>query len=150
MDNEFWRHSLRIYKQEGVEGLCLTLQDEFGLDVNVVLFCHWLGVSGLALSSEQLEDLFEQVDDWRQQVIEPLRILRRNMQTTTGIESVRGQIKLAELAAEQHQQGLMWCYYEDHKGSFIRNRSAWYDLLLDGIQASQVQECKELLSQFPS
>ncbi len=149
IDNDFWRHSLRIYKQPPVESLCLRLQDEFGLDVNVVLFCHWLGVSEFAISSKQLKDLSDQLEDWRQQVVEPLRKLRKNLQTDADAEPVREQIKLAELKAEQHQQALIWCYYTDHKDSFIRGNLAWYEALLDGQGGSQLQVCRQLLLEFP-
>ena len=30
-----------LYAQPGVADACLKLQDEFGLDVNLVLFCIW-------------------------------------------------------------------------------------------------------------
>jgi uncharacterized protein (TIGR02444 family) len=149
MDNDFWRHSLRIYKQPEVERLCLSLQDEFGLDVNVVLFCHWLGVNGLAANSKHLKGLAGQVEDWRQQVVEPLRKLRRNLQTKTDVGLVREQIKLAELKAEQHQQALIWRYYRDHKDSYIKTETAWYEVLLEGQNSSQLQPCKELLLEFP-
>ena len=42
LDNEFWRFSLEVYQDEEVQRLCLSLQDDYGLDVNVVLFCLWL------------------------------------------------------------------------------------------------------------
>ena len=149
MDNEFWRHSLRLYKQPEVERLCLSLQDEFGLDVNVVLFCHWLGVTGLAANAKHLKDLSGQVDDWRQQVVEPLRKIRKNLKTKADVGSVREQIKLAELKAEQYQQALIWCYYTDHKDSYIETETAWYEVLLEGQDESRLQACKALLLEFP-
>ena len=42
-DNEFWRFSLAIYKPPDVAAECLALQEAVGLDVNLLLFCAWLG-----------------------------------------------------------------------------------------------------------
>ena len=39
----FWSFSLRIYGAPGVEPACLDLQDRFGADVNLALYCLWIG-----------------------------------------------------------------------------------------------------------
>jgi uncharacterized protein (TIGR02444 family) len=42
-DNDFWRFSLSVYAAPGVADECLALQDTRGVDVNLLLFCAWLG-----------------------------------------------------------------------------------------------------------
>lgn len=49
MVNPFWNFSLDHYKQEGVQAACLHLQDSFGADVNLVLYCLWLARQGWRL-----------------------------------------------------------------------------------------------------
>ena len=47
----FWTFSLRIYGQPGVPPACLTLQDEHGVDVNVLLFALYAASCGRQLAS---------------------------------------------------------------------------------------------------
>ena len=42
-----WRFSLTVYGRAGVPAACLALQDEGGRDVNLLLYCCWVGASGL-------------------------------------------------------------------------------------------------------
>ena len=44
-DEDFWRFSTRIYRLDRVADSCLALQDRFGVDVNMMLFCCWSGVT---------------------------------------------------------------------------------------------------------
>ena len=120
------------------------------MDVNLVLFCHWLGATGLVASPKQLKDVAEQVEDWRHQVVVPLRTLRRALKTMADVGSVIAQIKLAELKAEQHQQALMWNYYKDCKENFTKIKATWYEPLLEGQRGHRLKACEQLLSKFPS
>ena len=38
LDNPFWQFSLDAYQRDGVQPACLSLQDDWGLDVNVLLY----------------------------------------------------------------------------------------------------------------
>ena len=37
----FWRFSLRFYRQPRVADACIALQEEAGVDVNLLLFLLW-------------------------------------------------------------------------------------------------------------
>jgi uncharacterized protein (TIGR02444 family) len=39
MANAFWDFSLKVYAAAGVADECILLQDRFGIDVNLLLFC---------------------------------------------------------------------------------------------------------------
>ena len=149
IDNEFWEHSVHIYKQSGVEKLCLRLQNEFGMDVNFVLFCHWLKTVGLTTSSKNFKDLVGHVKDWRVEVIQPLRNLRISLQAKVDVGLVRKHIILAELKAEQYQQALIWSHYKEHRDNYVKTESVWYELLLEGRSGDRLEKCKVLLSKFP-
>jgi uncharacterized protein (TIGR02444 family) len=41
-ENDFWRFSLRIYRAPGVADECIAVQERYGIDVNLMLFCAWL------------------------------------------------------------------------------------------------------------
>ena len=61
----FWAHSLQVYAQPGVEPACLRLQDEAGLDPNLLLLALYAGGIGRAIG----------VDDWQRldALVAPLR-----------------------------------------------------------------------------
>jgi uncharacterized protein (TIGR02444 family) len=42
----FWRFSLRLYRAPGVGDACIVLQEETGVDVNLLLFLLWQAKSG--------------------------------------------------------------------------------------------------------
>jgi uncharacterized protein (TIGR02444 family) len=39
-----WSFSLAVYSDGSVQQECLNLQDQYGIDVNVLLFCAYAGV----------------------------------------------------------------------------------------------------------
>ena len=48
MEEEFWQYSKNIYAKSSKS--FLWLQDERSLDVNLLLFCYWLGEKGKRLT----------------------------------------------------------------------------------------------------
>lgn len=100
----FWRFSLAIYARPGVAPACLALQDEHGRDVNVMLFCCWLGASGRGrLDRAGLEAADRAVAGWRRQVVEPFRAARRAIKAAAlpDSESIYAKAKAVELDAER-------------------------------------------------
>ena len=107
--NPFWAYSLALYGREGVEPACLALQDRYGLEVNLLLFCCWAGSRGRRLSPAELESLASAGRAWREAVVEPLRQARRWLKGEgaafgAAAEALRQEIKASELAAEAIQQ----------------------------------------------
>src|SRR6202000_1576818 len=50
-ESRFWTFSLAVYADPAVQRECLALQDDHGVDVNLLLFCAFVGaVHGVALS----------------------------------------------------------------------------------------------------
>ena len=39
---KFWDFSNQLYDKDGVTEICLNLQEELEVDVNLVLFCYWI------------------------------------------------------------------------------------------------------------
>lgn len=100
----FWRFSLAIYARPGVAPACLVLQDERGRDVNVMLFCCWLGASGRGrLDRVALEAADQAVTGWRREVVEPFRFARRAIKAAALPESdsIYAKAKAVELEAER-------------------------------------------------
>jgi uncharacterized protein (TIGR02444 family) len=74
-DNPFWSFSLAVYAAPGVAAECLALQDTSGVDVNVLLFCAWLGATRRSvLTLEDFAAIEAAVEPWRDTVIRPMRV----------------------------------------------------------------------------
>ncbi len=79
-DHPFWNYSLRLYARPGVSEACLRLQDEHGLDVNLVLFCIWAGLAGPGrLTRDELNAAIARGSQWQTNVVEPIRTIRRTL-----------------------------------------------------------------------
>ena len=74
---DLWAFSLRVYGRPGVEDTCLVLQDRHGLDVDLILLACWLGARGVPLDPARVADLERVVVRWRDDVVRPLRHVRR-------------------------------------------------------------------------
>lgn len=99
----FWRFSLDFYGREGVAAALLSLQDEAGLDVNLILFALWCGLSGRGrLDAERLAAAEGIAGPVRRDLVEPLRELRRRLKSDPdpAVQRLREEVKRLELAAE--------------------------------------------------
>ena len=82
MGSRFWGFSLAVYSADPVQGECLALQDQFGLDINLVLFCAFVGaMRGIALTAAEITAARAEVADWHQDIVRPLRAARRRLKT---------------------------------------------------------------------
>jgi uncharacterized protein (TIGR02444 family) len=105
MDEEraasFWRWSLDSYP--GFERPLLDLQDKYGADVNLVLFCAWIG----SLTPGALAAAEAALRPWREEAVEPIRRLRRRLKDRPEAAALRDLVKSAELEAERLAQRLL-------------------------------------------
>lgn len=112
LPHPFWNFSLELYAGEGVAQACLDLQDRRGCDVNVLLFCCWLGISGRpTLTAERLRTILAVSDRWQAAVVKPLRQVRQALKEQSwsaglpeAIDAARRRVAEAELAAEHAEQ----------------------------------------------
>lgn len=114
LEDAFWRFSLTLYGRPGAADRCLALQDAHGFDVNVALYCLWVGATQGRLATADLGAVAQRADAFRDRVVAPLRAVRREMKRGPGAaadpvawEVLRAQIKATELAAEEAQQRAM-------------------------------------------
>ena len=111
MSNPFWDFSLTRYALDEVPPACLALQDEFDLDVNVLLYGAWVAVMDQCLTVDHLEQMEVIIEPWRRRVVRPLRALRRQWRDYPGESGIRSDIKALELKAERQQQDMMLQFY---------------------------------------
>ena len=110
----FWRFSLTFYRQGGVSDACIALQDDCGVDVNLLLFLLWLAADGQLLSADEVRALDDKVRDWRNLTIVPIREVRRKLKGAPTLvepakqEAFRTKVKAIELDAERQQQEALY------------------------------------------
>ena len=112
-NGDLWEFSLTLYAEPGVAASCLSLQNQHGFDVNLVLFCIWYGFRYGDLTDDLLSNALNLSKCWREAVTQPLRSLRDRLTTNRNesvfsssleISDLRERIKSAELDAERIQQ----------------------------------------------
>ena len=112
----FWRFSLHFYRQPGVSDACIALQDDRGVDVNLLLFLFWLADDGQLLSTDEVKKLDDAVRNWRNLTIVPIRDARRKLKGTKTLvesakqEAFRNKVKAVELEAERLQQEALYAF----------------------------------------
>ncbi len=115
LDNAFWTFSLAVYAVPGVANECLAVQERFGVDVNMLLFCAWLAFARrVALTPHDIATIGAAVSDWHETAIKTLREVRRYMKNVPGgdVAALRTRVKAAELEAEQVEQAILFLYVE--------------------------------------
>jgi uncharacterized protein (TIGR02444 family) len=113
LDNPFWRFSLAVHGAPGVDDECLTLQDAHGIDVDVLLFCVWVGSRGTLLTAENMAAIETLVQPWRDTAIRPLRAARRGIKTLpqmadADVAALRKDVAALELRAEQIEHAMLY------------------------------------------
>jgi uncharacterized protein (TIGR02444 family) len=104
---ELWEFSLDFYARPGVSAALIELQDRAGLDVNLILFAVWHGLSGRGrLDDERLAVADQAARAIQTEIVTPLRALRRRLRTDPDaeIQHLREAIKALELDAEKIAQ----------------------------------------------
>src|SRR5580692_6906132 len=110
----FWHFSLHFYQQTGVSDACIALQDDCGVDVNLLLFLFWLASDGRLLTADEVKKLDDNVKSWRELTIIPIRDTRRKLKGAVTLldpgrqEAFRNKVKAIELDAERLQQEALY------------------------------------------
>jgi uncharacterized protein (TIGR02444 family) len=107
--NSFWQYSLAHYGRAKVAECCLNYQDGDSANVNLILFCCWLGFSGQRLEPAALEKARSLIEAWDLQAVQKLRSVRRflvSSQSTPG-EMVKSDVVVGEMIQSLQQVELM-------------------------------------------
>lgn len=161
----FWTFSLSVYGRKGVPPACLTLQDQSGVDVNVLLFCLYLGSRGRALSQADVAAIRETVEHWRHDIVVAIRQARRSLKEPPApfqgpaVDALRKAVKAAELEAERIQQETLFVSFDaqttgadahDASAACTQNVEAYRLLLGAEFDAPSVATLLEAVAQVSS
>lgn len=111
--NPFWDFSLALYGRPGVAPALLGLQDRRGVDVNLLLYCCWMGSGGQLLSRADLAAARDVGLVWQQEIVHPIRAARRRLKlgfpglNAEAVEALRRRLGDIEIEAERVVQDAM-------------------------------------------
>lgn len=94
---------MTVYADAQVARACLLAQDAHGVDVNLLLAAAWCADCGVTLDQATVDTLNEHCRDWREQVIKPLRRLRRQWKEQPERAADYEALKRLEISAEREQ-----------------------------------------------
>lgn len=121
----FWTFSLAVYGDAAVQRECLDLQDRYGVNVNLLLLCAFVGaVHAKVLSSADVRQAEDVVRGWHSKVVDSLRTARRAIKsfsddaTPIGLNRIYSSIKEQEFEAERLEQLML----EHWSGSHLHAR----------------------------
>jgi uncharacterized protein (TIGR02444 family) len=107
LDNDFWQFSLSLWQNKKAQEVLLRLQDKQHLRVNLLLFSMWLGIERKNIVHHLLSTL-ETTESWHQQVVQPLRSVRKALPLQSPAPMLKPQVQNSELLAEQIEQSLLF------------------------------------------
>jgi uncharacterized protein (TIGR02444 family) len=143
MSQTFWNFSVAVYGKTAVQDECLRLQDQFGLDVNVVLWCAFLGAAhGVTLTRDDILSARQEVRQWQEEIVGTLRTTRRNLKKIETSQAApfvnattdfRTKVKAAELESERIEQTILEQWAKTQLA--VRSRGNPRDVVLTNLQA---------------
>lgn len=104
-----WLFSLEMWRHDPVQNGLLTLQDEFGANINALLFAAWLAWEDRSFDPNSVAQ--GGLSDWNVTMTVPLRALRRHAKAESA--ELYQCLKGAELAAERHEQKLLAATFDE-------------------------------------
>ena len=110
----FWQFSIRFYAVPGVADACIALQDQAGVDVNILFYLLWNATQGRAFNAADVTEIERRIGPWRDIAVVPIRNIRRALKSPPPVmepaaaEALRTRIKAVELEAERLQQEALY------------------------------------------
>ena len=129
----FWQHSLQHYAKPSVADACLALQDNYQVNVNLLLFYHWCFTVNQPLPQALRKALDEAVAA-TEPAIQTHRVRRRAAKGSSDYEALKQQ----ELELEAAQQAELLAAYQKIMGSEL--------LIADNMELSNSDPSIELVT----
>lgn len=102
LDNPLWDYATAVYARPEVAAACLRLQDQQGLDADILLACAWAASLGYRLTLEDAAALDAIAGPLRADAVHPVRELRRRAAADSArFPGLKEKLLAAELQAER-------------------------------------------------
>jgi uncharacterized protein (TIGR02444 family) len=121
LEGPHWTFALEFYQRPDVSEACLLLQDTAGVDISLLLFVLFVAEKHCTrLDQPAFTALDQTIAPWREEVVRPLRSLRRRLKSgpvpgpSSTTEALRDRIKSAEIHAEQIELAVLAQWLDRH------------------------------------
>src|SRR5215211_3601476 len=127
LDNPAWRFATELYGRPGVAAELLAQQDEFGLDISLLLFCLWEMVDRRSrLTAAELQELTSIATPWKVMVVQRLRAARRELKIAPcvswpAVAGFRVALQRMEIESERLQIALLFEWAETRAARLAGN-----------------------------
>lgn len=111
LDNPFWQFSLSSYAHTEVQNCAHLLQEQYGANVNLLLYCCWLAYAVEDVSEQLFVTACQSVTFWQEHITQPLRRVRKaraSLGDEPWCKAFFTQILADELLSESYQQQLLY------------------------------------------
>jgi len=108
-----WDFVLKYYGRKGVSEALIGLQDNQGIDVNMLLFLAWMAARGKCLAADDVKFVSTTSHAWQRSVVVPIRTVRRLLKENAPLvpaeaaAAFRKKVQAIELEGEQLQLNAM-------------------------------------------
>ena len=108
-----WDFVLNYYGRKGVSDALIGLQDNHGIDVNMLLFLMWMAAQSKAVAADDVKFVSTTSQAWQRAVVVPIRGVRRLLKENAPLvpaeaaAAFRKKVQAIELEGEQLQLNAM-------------------------------------------
>jgi len=96
-----WDFVLNYYGRKGVSEALIGLQDNQGIDVNMLLFLAWMAARGKCLAADDVKFVSTTSHAWQRSVVVPIRTVRRLLKENAPLVPAEAAAEFR--SAPQHQ-----------------------------------------------
>lgn len=108
-----WDFVLNYYGRKGVSDTLIGLQDNHGIDVNMLLFLMWMAAQSKSVAADDVKFVSTTSQAWQRAVVVPIRGVRRLLKENAPLvpaeaaAAFRKKVQAIELEGEQLQLNAM-------------------------------------------
>jgi uncharacterized protein (TIGR02444 family) len=108
-----WDFVLNYYGRKGVSDALIGLQDNHGIDVNMLLFLMWMAAQSKSVAADDVKFVSTTSQAWQRAVVVPIRGVRRLLKENAPLvpaeaaAAFRKKVQAIELEGEQLQLNAM-------------------------------------------
>jgi uncharacterized protein (TIGR02444 family) len=137
-----WAVACSLYACPAVSAQCLSLQEQYGLDVNMLLAAAFSAARYQIWQPAALRQLLPRCEVLRQDMIMPLRQIRGKVDKHQQ-QQLYQALKVAELAAEKQELELIERWLEQQAKAVDRQENAFVENCLVYLKAAGLDDSED-------